>query len=84
MDHTLPASLYLAARPSWFGAAAWPPIGPDVTGGNVSDVGGLVHKIPAQLCYENTSKTNGILNFNANNCYSGAPPAPTNLRIIRD
>jgi hypothetical protein len=25
---------------------------------------GYVHNISAQLCYENTSRTNGILNFN--------------------
>jgi hypothetical protein len=83
-DHTLPASLYQAAKPSWFGSTAWPPVGPDVTGGNVNDVGGLVHKIPAQLCYESTSQTNGILNFNANNCYGVPLSAPTNLRVIRD
>ena len=85
-DHTLPVSLYLSTKPSWFGLNAWPPIGPDVTGGIVGNVGGLVNKIPAQLCYEITSKTNGILNFNANTCYAGGsvvPSAPTNLRIVR-
>jgi hypothetical protein len=30
-DHDLPNSLYLNARPSWFGQLAWPPIGPDRT-----------------------------------------------------
>ncbi|MDA8098691.1 MAG: hypothetical protein M0042_03615, partial [Nitrospiraceae bacterium] len=29
---TLPASLYLTERPSWWGGEAWPPIGPDVAG----------------------------------------------------
>jgi hypothetical protein len=86
-DHTLPSSFYLSSKPAWFatrfGAVAWPPIGPDVTGGQ--DSSGHAWKIPAQLCYENTSKTIGILNFNANNCYlsSNTPPAPKNLRIIR-
>jgi peptidoglycan/xylan/chitin deacetylase (PgdA/CDA1 family) len=28
-EHTLPASLYLTSKPSWFGNLAWPPIGPD-------------------------------------------------------
>ncbi|HMD67751.1 MAG TPA: hypothetical protein VKF42_02665 [Chitinivibrionales bacterium] len=28
----LPASLYRSIKPAWFGAAAWPPIGPDVAG----------------------------------------------------
>ena len=39
-EHKLPASLYLAAKPAYFGATPWPPIGPDVPG--------LVHEIPAQ------------------------------------
>ena len=30
-DRDLPHSLYLSARPSWFGQLAWPPIGPDRT-----------------------------------------------------
>jgi hypothetical protein len=30
-EHDLPNSLYLSARPSWFGQLAWPPIGPDRT-----------------------------------------------------
>jgi len=29
-DHQLPASLYLAAKPSWWGNLPWPPIGPDL------------------------------------------------------
>ena len=86
-DHTLPTSLYLSSKPAWFttlfGGVTWPAIGPEVTGGQL--ISGHVFKIPAQLCYENTSKTNGILNFNANNCYSSTgvgPSTPTNLRIV--
>lgn len=85
-DQMLPISLYLSKRPVWFttlfGGVVWPPIGPDVTGGAL--MSGLVHKIPAQICYESTPKTSGILNFNANNCYSktAGPAAPTNLRIV--
>jgi hypothetical protein len=84
-DHNLPVSLYLSARPAWFstrfGSVPWPAIGPDVTGG--PQMGGLVQKIPAQLCYENTPAQGGILSFDANNCYpaSGGPSPPTNLRI---
>jgi hypothetical protein len=28
----IPSSLYLEAKPSWFGSLTWPPIGPDVAG----------------------------------------------------
>src|SRR3989475_746373 len=68
----LPASLYLPAKPSWFGSGTWPPIGPDVTGGQ--DPTGPAYNIPSKLCYNNTAKdANGILLFNANNCYNTAP-----------
>jgi hypothetical protein len=43
-ERTLPPSLYLTARPAWFGAVPFPPIGPDVAG--------LAGKIPAQLRFE--------------------------------
>jgi len=43
-SQTIPASLYLDSKPSWFGAVAWPPIGPDVSG--------LYDPIPAQLRFE--------------------------------
>jgi len=85
---TLPASLYLAAKPSWWGAVAWPPIGPDVTGGNVANTGGHANKIPAQLCYEATAKNTGgfLTAFDANACYTNInanpPAAPTNLTIV--
>lgn len=29
-DHTLPPSLYLTAKPSWWGSLPWPAIGPDL------------------------------------------------------
>jgi len=41
---TIPDSLFLSAKPAWFGSVPWPPIGPDVSG--------RVNKIPAQLRYE--------------------------------
>jgi len=62
---TLAASWYLPAKPSWWptpwGEPKWPPIGPDVVGGNHqynsvgNGIGGHVDKIPAQLCYENAA-----------------------------
>jgi len=77
-----PNSLYLSAKPSWWVATPWPAIGPDVSGGQ--DPTGHAYKIPARACYDSTSKTGGILNFNAVNCYrdTAAPSAPTKLRIV--
>jgi hypothetical protein len=64
----LPASLFLSERPAWWGATAWPPIGPDVTGGQ--DPAGHAHKIPAQVCYENSPRAaDGRLTFDAGRCY---------------
>lgn len=67
-DQVLPASFYLSAKPSWWGSTAWPSIGPDVTGGEVSNVGGHVNRNPAQICYDNTAKVNGELVFNWSAC----------------
>lgn len=40
-NESLPASFYLNAKPSWWPSGkAWPPIGPDVTGGNVGQCTG--------------------------------------------
>jgi hypothetical protein len=83
---TLPASLYLPGKPAWWGSTApWPSIGPDVTGGNLPNLGGHAHKIPARQCYESTPTVNGIPNFNATRCYAGAsgslPETPSNLTV---
>lgn len=83
-SETLPNSFYLSARPSsWWKVGsttpAWPPIGPDVTGGDMTaqNVGGHVYKIPARLCYESlTDDTNytgsTVRQFDADSCYSSA------------
>jgi hypothetical protein len=90
-SQVLPASFYLSAKPSWFGSVPWPAIGPDVTGGDIANVGGHAYRIPAQVCYSSVmgGPADGVgnaLSFNANSCYgssSGTPPrAPTNLRIV--
>jgi len=86
-DHTLPASFFLSLKPSWWGTVPWPAIGPDVTGGNISNVNGHANKIPAQLCLENTPKdANGFIVFNPTVCYTGSgdaspPAAPTGLQV---
>jgi len=69
-------SLYLAAQPSWWGTMPWPAVGPDVTGGNVPNVGGHVYQTPASNCYHNVlggvdSGASPVLPFEATNCYSG-------------
>jgi len=53
ITHTLPASFVHASKPSWFGSVPWPPIGPDVTGGNLdsSTLAGHANAIPAEVCY---------------------------------
>jgi hypothetical protein len=43
-DHSIPASLYLSGKPSWWGSLAWPPFGPDLTPKE--------GPIPAQLRYD--------------------------------
>ena len=83
-SHTLPASFYRSAKPSWFGNVPWPPIGPDVNGG--IDVGGHVYANPAQACYDRTGKdSTGMLAFNPGSCYGTSsesrPAPPTNLSV---
>jgi hypothetical protein len=70
-SRALPASLFLAARPRWWGTIAWPAIGPDVTGGQ--DPAGHAHKIPAEVCFETTARqADGTLRFDAAACYGGS------------
>ncbi len=91
-NKTLPSSFYLSAKPSWWGTMPWPAVGPDVTGGNVGNIGGHVYHNPAASCYLNvmgghTDGSSGALTFNATACYPGsgnagspaAPKSPTNL-----
>ena len=56
--HDLPASLYLDRAPAWFGAALWPPIGPDVMGYATPN--------PAQKCYASTVEAGA---FDPLSCY---------------
>jgi len=67
----IPSYLY-TVRPAWFNTAAgnvpFPPIGPDVSGGNVPNVGGHAYKIPARLCFETVPEAS----FNANTFYGAA------------
>jgi hypothetical protein len=88
----LPPSFYYSSKPSWWPSGkAWPPIGPDVTGGNISGVGGYAYTIPAQDCYTNVmggpaTGVGTVLVFNENSCYSSSsaakPQPPTGLTAI--
>lgn len=73
-SQTFPASFYLAAKPSWWGSVAWPPIGPDVTSGNLANTGGHANKIPSELCYESVSVDGSgyPTNFDAATCYTAS------------
>jgi hypothetical protein len=76
LSRNLPASLFLAARPDWWGPIAWPAIGPDVDGGQ--DPAGRAHRIPAQVCFETTPRhTDGTLRFDAVACYRKVPAPGT-------
>lgn len=75
---TLPNSLYLSAKPSWFGASdAWPPIGPDIVAASpISNTGAHVNKIPARRCFESlandaayASSSPRVRNFDGGVCY---------------
>lgn len=69
-NNNLPSSFYLSAKPSWFKSLTWPGIGPDVTGGDVSSVGGHVYSNPAKTCYEAaTADGQGEITFDAEACY---------------
>ena len=74
-SQALPASMFLSARPGWWGTMPWPAIGPDVTGGQ--DPAGRAHRIPAQVCFDTTPRAaDGTLAFNPDQCYPTTPPPP--------
>ncbi len=74
-DHTLPASFFLATKPGWWPSTkAWPPIGPDVAGGNITGLGGHASTIPAEDCFLGpmagpTDGSGNVLTFSATACY---------------
>lgn len=84
-SQTLPNSFYLSAKPDfWYnptGATqpAWPPIGPDVANGDLTNTGGHANRIPAQVCYENNMADDSdysgttVRVFSAAACYAAAP-----------
>jgi hypothetical protein len=91
-SQALPASFYYASKPSWWPSGkAWPPIGPDVTGGNIPNVGGFANTIPSQDCYTNVmggpaNGTGSVLSFSASKCYTSSSSSsvnpPTGLKAV--
>jgi hypothetical protein len=89
-SQTLPSSFYLSGKPAWFGSMAWPAIGPDVSNGTVSGLGGHVNIVPAQSCYstspiDSSYGSSNVRLFNASKCYGQGgggttppPPQPPN------
>jgi hypothetical protein len=80
--HTLPASFFLSAKPSWWGSLPWPSIGPDITGG--TGPGGhssLTASNPAMNCYLNVmggsegGAGSPLPNFNPGGCYQVSSPS---------
>jgi hypothetical protein len=53
-SQALPPSFYLSSKPVWFGSVPFPPVGPDVTGGDIANVGGFAYNIPSQHAFLNT------------------------------
>jgi hypothetical protein len=73
-SQTLPPSFYLASKPSfWPASKPWPPIGSDVTGGNVAGLSGHVYSNPAKDCFASmggpTDGSGAVLTFSAASCY---------------
>ncbi len=68
LDHTIPDSLYLAGKPSWWGALAWPPMGPDRTP--------MVNQIPAECRF-----VNGLPTLTPTPTSSATPSSPQNRQI---
>jgi hypothetical protein len=86
-NRTLPASFFLSAKPGWWPSGiAWPPIGPDVTGGNISNLAGHANRIPACNCYANVMKgpadgSGDPLSFNAFDCYGAGNPVGISIPV---
>lgn len=85
---TLPSSFLYTSTPSWWTSGkAFPPIGPDVTTGTISGVGGHVNTIPAQDCYNNmggnVNGTSGVLTFDPTTCYTASLPPSVTPTIFR-
>lgn len=84
LAHTLPVSLYYTTTPNWWGPVfgvtpPFPPIGPDVTSGDMGGVNGLANRNPARLCSDGLAldvanyPATTIKLFDAATCYTNNP-----------
>ncbi len=62
-DRSIPDSLYLLAKPAWFGDLTWPPFTPERSG----FAPGSLNKLPAQVHFETGPKAGLAFNPNYNN-----------------
>lgn len=59
-SQTLPISFYSNSQPAFWAdgighsSIPWPPIGPDVSGGDIPNAGGHANHIPAEVCFVNS------------------------------
>jgi hypothetical protein len=72
ITHALPASLYLAAKPRWWGAIPFPATGPEIVGG--TGPRGHSYGNPAEACFlhamgGSAGGAGSPLPFNAESCY---------------
>jgi hypothetical protein len=84
LGHTLPASLFYSSTPSWWPSGKnWPPIGPDVTSGNVGTCSGTYSGAQATNSSQctggtlNTAWASHVTSIPAQDCYlnvMGGPP----------
>src|SRR6267378_887526 len=80
-SQALPPSLYLASKPTWWGAMPWPAVGPDVSGGEIPGYAGHAYKNPARRCYERAAidpayGSGNVRFFDTESCYVTVSPPP--------
>lgn len=91
-NQNLPNSFFLPGRPAFFDttwiAVNWPPIGPDVTSGEIQGVANHVNSIPAKLCFEHLlndpaypTSAPRIKLYNSSLCYSAGGGSTTPITI---
>jgi len=93
LAHTLPASLYHSSTPSWWPSGkAWPPVGPDVTTGNVGTCSGTYAGAQATASSQCTGGTlstawaSHVTSIPAQDCYlntmGGSPDGSGGVRTF--